>query len=248
MADDIYVLGAANLKQRTRTNAKGVSKSRYTVEVSGDSLLINTDPKSLGKGPAEAIAEHLRQQIQNISAVASPGTLKWRKSAERGLTNNAEHRELSKTAFAKKEAAAGRGHLLGPTGNWAQRRYSGGRLGFMPPNQSDRLFNDSGRFAKSITANANNETWTINVASNRLDPGTLGGGGGALVRVYRRLIELVPEFGDMSRLLNSSKVRAALEQGFREAIQKADEKTVELKHQRMRAWISVVKQFLSAAA
>jgi hypothetical protein len=243
--DDLIVLGTGNLQRRDRTNKAGVTKQRYTVKVSGDSILVQTDASALGQGVAEAMANVLRNGIRGITAKASQATLNWRKSAVAALTGNAAHREVLRSSFAKKEIAAGRGRLLGNTGEWARRRYSGGRLGAMSPNQSDRLFNDSGRLADSIAVGSTKDGyWVVNVAANRFDPSTLGGDGGALTRIYRRLVELVPEFGDPARLMANHEVNGALVDGIKGLIQKADERTLELKKQRMQAVMGLARQLL----
>src|SRR3990167_5886379 len=112
--DDIITLGAANMQARTRTSKSGKSTTRYTVTVSGDSLLINTDPKSLGKGPAEAISALIKERITSITDRASDATNKARENAAKAF-------------------AAGK--------PWAIKRYGGGRIGSMPPNQSDKGLN-----------------------------------------------------------------------------------------------------------
>jgi hypothetical protein len=216
--DDVFVLGAANLKQRTRTNKSGVSKSRYTVQVSGDSLLINTDPKSLGKGPAEAIAALYRERISSISAVASEATLRARAVAAK--------------AFAAGEA-------------WAVKRYGGGRLGPMAPNQSNRAFNDSGRLAKGIAVGAVKDGYVINFAANRWQASDVKDGEAGIKRIFAMLSAHVPELADASKLMDSIPVRRAIKAGNDEMIQKADERTLELKRQRMQAAIQVVRAALS---
>lgn len=218
--DDVMVLGAANLQRRSRTSKSGV-KTRYTVEVKGDSLLINADPKSLGKAPAEAIVATLREKMRAITAVASPATQRFR--------------EASAKAVAEGKA-------------YALKRYGGGKTGTKAPNQSNRLFNDSGRFIEGLIANANGQGWTINMPSNRLSPDTLSGGEGALVRIYRRLIDLVPEFGDTRKLLESSKVVKALEGGIKDMIQVAGERTAQLKKARMQAGINAARALMSLVA
>ncbi len=222
MADEsVFVLGAANLKRRDRTNKSGAVKSRYTVNVTGDSLLINTDPKSLGQGPAEAIAAHLRERVTGIAQRASASTLRARAAASK--------------AFAAGEA-------------WAVKRYSGGRLGAMAPNQSDRAFNDSGRLAKGIAAGPKQDGWVVNFAANRWDPTQVRGGESGLVRIYNQLAALVPELTDTAKLLDSIPVRKALKDGLASMIQKAEDRTLELQRQRMQAATSVVRSLMSLVA
>lgn len=219
--DDIQVIGAANLTARTRTNASGASKTRYAVVISGDSVLVNTDPKSLGKGPAEAIAKLLKDRISTIAATAAPATIRAR--------------EVAAKAYAEGKS-------------WAMKRYSGGRIGALPPNQSNRMFDDSGRLAKSVAVGATSEGYTINVASNRFDPNTLNGGEAALTRIFQRLRELVPELANPRLLMDSIPVRRAVNEATAAMLQKADERGLELKLQKMQAAIGAVKQFLSLVA
>lgn len=223
-SDDIHMIGAANFKARGGKVGKSgkVGKTRYTVEVRGDTILANTDPKSLGKGPAEAIAQVLRERISSISATASAATMRARVAAAKAL--------------AKGEA-------------WAVKRYSGGRIGLMQPSQSNRLMNDSGRLASSVVAGATSEGYTINVAGNRFDPSTLNGDStAALERIFQRLKELVPELADTRRLMDSIPVRKAIKEGLAAAIQKADERTAELKKQRMQAAIGIARAALGLIA
>jgi hypothetical protein len=220
-SDDVHMIGAANFKARTRTNKSGATKTRYTVEVSGDTILTNTDPKSLGKGPAEAIAAVIKERISSISATASQATIRAR-------------------AVAAKAFAAGE--------QWAVKRYSGGRTGPMPPNQSNRAFNDSGRLAASIAVGAQSESYVINFAANRWDPTQVKGGEAGLARIFDMLKTHVPELADARRLLDSIPVRKAIRDGLAAAIQKADERTVELKKQRMSAAIGIARAALSLVA
>jgi len=220
-SDDIAVLGAANMQSRSRTNAAGATKNRYSVSVSGDSILINTDPKSIGKPVAEAIAELLRERVGSISERASDATLRARKVAAK--------------AFAD-----------GKT--WATKRYGGGKIGAMAPNQSDRKFNDSGRLVKSIGVRGEQEQWSVYVAANRFAPDTLKDGIAGLARMFDDLKRLVPEFGDPRKMMDSIPVRRAVNAGIASAIIKAGEKRVELERARMQAGISLVKQLLSSVA
>jgi hypothetical protein len=219
--DDIQAIGAVNLQARTRTNASGATKTRYTMEVSGDSILVNTDPKTLGKGPAEAIAAVLRERISSVSAVVSPATMRAR--------------EVAAKALAEGKA-------------WAVKRYGGGRIGTMAPNQSDRMFSDSGRFAKSVAVGATSDGYTINVAANRLDPNTLNGGEAALAKIFELLKQHVPEIADARKLLDSIPVRRAIQDGLRAAVKKVDERRLELEKQKMSAAINLAKTVLGLVA
>lgn len=161
-----------------RTTKSG--KTRFTVKIKSEPLVHNLDPKALGTPVAAAIVHHYRERVKGITATASPATLKARK--------------VEAKAFA-----AGK--------PWAVKKFSGGRLGPMAPNQSDRMFNDSGRFASSITGNASSKgAWRINVASNRLS-----GDAGMVSRIWNKLVGLVPEFGNPALLLDNMIIRKSIE-------------------------------------
>lgn len=178
-----------------RTTRTG--KKRFAVRIDAESILVNNDPKDLGKPVAEAIAHHFRESIRRISATAAPATIKARQAAAK--------------AFAEGKS-------------WALKRYGGGRIGTMQPNQSDRVFNDSGRFADSIVANASSDgAWRINVAANRLDASTAGESG--VLRIWRKLLEYVPEFGDPSLLMNNVFLRRTIQEVATERLVKKGKMT-----------------------
>jgi hypothetical protein len=168
-------------------------KVRYTVAVKSEPLVHSFDPKTLGAPVAHAITESLRTKMKAISAVASVATQRARAAA-------------AKSFAASKPSAT--------------KRYSGGRLGPMAPNQSNRLFNDSGRFAASLTANARDDAWTVNVAANRLDETTAGGELGVR-RIWNRLVALVPAFGNPGLLFSEPALEKAVSTSVEALIVKA---------------------------
>lgn len=171
------------LARRERTTSAGTSV-RYTVSIEADPLLHVFDAKRLGAGPAMAIAEHLQTRIGAIGVTASPSTLLKRKYARSAMERGAR---------------------------WATKRYSGGKIGTLQPDQSDKLFNDSSRLVKGLIAKPTRDNqWVINVAANRLDPSTFEDGEAGLVRMVARLRELVPEFGDANALAGVPVVRQAI--------------------------------------
>jgi hypothetical protein len=164
--------------------------NRVVITVSAESLIHNLDPKTLGRGPAQAIAHHFRERIREISAAAAPATIKARQVAARALD-------------------AGR--------EWAQRRYSGGRLGEMRPNESDRAFNDSGRLAEGIVANGSSDgVWRVNVPANRFQDSMTGG----IDRIWRKLVSLVPEFANPELLLSQDLISASIQKAQRDMVTK----------------------------
>lgn len=172
------------LARRERTSASGKTSNRYTVSIEAEPLVHTFDTKRLGRAPALAIAEHLKERIKAIGAVAAPSTQLERKYAATALN-------------------AGKA--------WANKRYAGGRIGTMAPNQSHRLFNDSGRFVAGIVAApTRDENWVINVPANRLDPRTFRDGEAGVVRMVALLREYVPEFGDATKLIRVPEVRRAI--------------------------------------
>jgi hypothetical protein len=90
-------------------------------------------------------------------------------------------------------------------------------MGSLPPDQSDRAFNDSGRFADSIVASAGSDNaWRINVAANRLDERTAGASG--VDRIWKRLNELIPEFGNVALLFDNAILKRTIERVAQERI------------------------------
>lgn len=177
-------LNGLRLEQRTRTTKNGTSV-RYSIGITSEPILHDLDPIKLGDGPAQAIVGVIRRQIRGIGEFASLATRKKRESAAR--------------AFAKGE-------------DWAMRRYTGGRTGMMQPNQTGRLFNDSGRLEFGLFARENKveKTWTINVPANRLDPTTFVGGAAAMAKMFDQLRRLVPALRNPQTLIDSPEVIAAL--------------------------------------
>ena len=167
-------------------------KKHVTMSIRSTPIVHNLDPVALGRGPAEALAGAIRKQISGIADQASEATLLSRK-------------------YASQAFASGK--------SWATRRYSGGRTGAKPPDQSDRAYNDSGRLAGSIVAMANERegSWTINCAANRLDPSTFKGGaaGEAFQSMVKGLIDRVPA---LTRPLEQPEVNAAIVKSLDESI------------------------------
>lgn len=184
ITQETVLLGDFGLQRRDRTTSAG-TKSRYTVEIKSEPLVHVYNARALGEGPANAIADHLRTRVQGIAASASPSTQLQRKYAQNAL-------------------AAGK--------PWAARRYAGGRIGALAPNQGNgALFNDSGRFAQSIIANpTRDEAWIVNVAANRLDPKTFRDGEAGVVRMVEQLRQHIPEWGDSRAIMNLPAVRQAM--------------------------------------
>lgn len=182
MADDVVVLNNNIANLQTRTSKTG--KKRFVVTFKSEPIVANLDPKALGAGVSQAIAATLRAKVQAIGASAAAMTLDYRKRAAKAYEKGAR---------------------------WATKRYAGGRIGAMSPNQSKSLFNDSGRFIRSIVAGATKDGYTVNVAANRLDPTTTGPGG--VERMFARLVQLVPEFGNPALLWQSPEVPNAIAKG-----------------------------------
>lgn len=203
------VINDYGLARRDRTTKSGAVKSRYTVSIKSEPILVGVDPRTLTKAPAEAIAEHFRKSIAAISEQASQATLKRRASAARNQDKA-----------------------------WVSQRYAGGRIGAMPPNQSDRLFNDSGRLVKSIAVGATKDGWTVNVAANRFDSRTATEA--AIVRMFEMLKARVPGWGDPRELYNVLSVRRAIDKSMSDRIKKATERNLDLQIQRLRAAVGLV--------
>ncbi len=198
ITQDVFVLndfGGSTLEERRRTTSSG-TKSRYSVTIKAEPILINLDPVRLGQGPAFAIRDALRRSIKNIAAFAAESTRK--------------RRERSAREFARGGASA-------------TRRYAGGRTGATPPNQSGRMFNDAGRLADNLEVRQTGEdgSWIVNVVANRLDPSTFTGA--AYEAMVRRLMELAPVWRGGEQLLKEPDVVAAIRKGLEDSFAKVGE-------------------------
>jgi hypothetical protein len=202
-----------NSPLRERQRKSG--KTYHTIDIEAEALIHDLSPKTLGAAVAVAIADALRKRVIEISAAAPAATIKARKVAAK--------------AYADGKA-------------WAKKRYGGGRMGDTPPNQSDRAFNDSGRFAKSIVAQAQDETYVVNVAANRLVPESVG----SVERIFARLVDLVPAFGNPQVLAQDETIQAAIADGMANAITKAKASGDELSLARVKAYIGVARAALQA--
>jgi hypothetical protein len=176
--------GSGSLERRTRTSSSGKTSDRWSVTLDAKPIALDFDTKTLGRGLADTIADHLRRRGANIGAAPSTSTQLSPKYAA--------------NAFARGEPSA-------------IRRYSGGKTGATPPNQSPRLFNDSGRFARGIAVGPTRDNnWVINVPANRLNATYLGSEN-ALRDIVNRLRQHVPEFGSAADLVKVPEVRHAID-------------------------------------
>ena len=210
--DDVVVLNQPWNNLTRRESSTG--RVRYTIEVKSEPLIHSFDPKTMGGVVAVAIADELRRQVKGISQVASAATLRARKVAAK--------------AFSEGKS-------------WATRAYSGGKIGAMPPNQSDRSWNDSGRFAAGIVAQAKDDEWKINIPGNRLDPTQLKGGDAGVQRVWRQLVELVPAFANTALLFQTEGVRKAVDQSLEGMIVKARETRDQLLEARAKQALAIFR-------
>jgi hypothetical protein len=244
--DVITLCDPPRMTSAMESRAKASGGVKMTIRIESEPLHHVFDPKTLGAPIAAAIASTFKRKMKEISAIAKPATLRMRKAAERAINHTApEHKAMSKTAFAKKEAKEGRGHLLGPSGAWAVKRYSGGKMGPMAPNQSDRAFNDSGRFAESIATGWAEDAWRINVAANRLDETTTSGELGVR-RIWNKLTQLVPAFGNPALLFDEPEVKQGLQDSLEQLIIKAEKTREQLTRARVMAKIAAVRQVIQA--
>lgn len=210
-ATDIQVINDYGLTARTRvSNAGNRGKTRYSITIKSEPILVNTDPRALTRQIADATEKIYKERIAAISETAKPATIKARESARKAVVQG--------------EA-------------WAMRRYSGGRIGTRVPGKTDRLFNDSGRLLESIKVGATSKGWVVNIAANRLDPSTFDGGEAAMAAMVERLRQFVPEWGDPRRLGEHLEFRRALKQSLADALAKANERTVQLKMQLMQVTV-----------
>jgi hypothetical protein len=245
ITQDVIVLNDY-AERRVRTTGAG-TKSRVTLSIKAEPILHDLSETNLGAGPAAAIQAAIQKQIQNITEVADPATILRRRNARRLLEGGIiqENRAARNTWTGKKWIAEGKGHLVGVDGLATIARYSGGRTGAMPPTGSVRLFNDSGRLAKSIFVRQNpqEENWTINVAANRLDESTFTQA--AFMRMLQRLYAHVPV---LANPLKDEDVLKAITQGIGDVAIKAIEKGENLRAEIAKRRLAAVQQIASTLA
>ena len=198
ITQDVVVLndmGASSLSSRTRTTSSGNASVRYSIEMRADPILHDFNQENIGQGPAQAIRDLLSRKMKEIGVAAAASTALRRANAAVGL-------------------AAGVPSYVA--------RYSGGKIGLKPPRTADpqNLFNDSGRFADGMAVrfNPTDNNFTINVPANRLDPRTFGGGEAALVRMWERLVALVPEFKGGLDVIKHPEIVEAIAEAFADSV------------------------------
>jgi hypothetical protein len=213
ITQEVVILNEAGFEERRRTTSRGTS-SRYTVTIKSEPLLHQFDELVLGKGPAEAIRALLQKKIRGIDEFVSLATKRRRERAQSALARGV---------------------------GTAPRRYGGGRMGRMEPNRTDRLFNDSERLADGVAVMENKveESWTVNVAVNRLTPVDFGPLS-AVLSMVERLQRLVPELGDARKMVNEPSVKKAIDQSIADLITKAKERGLALTSQRRGALLRLV--------
>lgn len=221
ITQDVIVLNDYAQK-RVRTTSNGTA-SRVTLTIKAEPILHDLSETNLGAGPAQAIMDAIKKQIQAITEVAKPSTIARRQRAKRLLETGVaeDNKAMAKTKTAKAWVAQGFKGLIGE-GHATVARYTGGRTGAMHPTGGIKLFNDSGRLANSIFVRQNTEeqNWTINVAANRLDPSTFGSQG-AFMRMIERLHAHVPV---LANPLKNEDVAKAIVQGIGDVAIKTLEK------------------------
>jgi hypothetical protein len=184
-------------------------KVRRSIRIDAQPMTIITDTRALGQPVANALAHHYRERVRNIQEKVSEATLKARAVAERALQRGAPW--AMKRYTSSRRVLNNTGTLLG------SGRFRGRSLHSLDrASVSDRMFNDSGLFARSIVANASSDnSWRINVAANRLNDSSAE-------RIWIKLIELVPEFEDVSLVFETNSiVRETLKRVSAERIQMA---------------------------
>jgi hypothetical protein len=215
ISQETVVLNEFGLSERRRKTSSG-TKSRFTVSIRADAIPHVFDAQELGRGPAEAIAKAIGDQIRGVRQTVSEATVLARKAAA--------------TAFA-----AGK--------EWARGRYAGGRTGPTPPGTGDGLFNDSGRLANGIYAQAvGDQEWTINVPANRFDPSTFDGGVPALQAMIERLQAAVPALRNGESLARIPEVTRAIESSVADIIQSLERQSRQKSLAIARAAIGIVRQ------
>lgn len=185
----------STISRRTRTSLKTgkVGAPRLSFEIKSEPIVHVFDDEALGLGPALALKEIIGDQIRAIKDRAADRTL--------------ENRKYSQNAF--------RLNAMNPTDT---KRYAGGQIGELEPNQTVNLFNDSGRLGGNLAVGKNRTAagerdWVVNVPGNRFR--------GHTEHLAKQLFALVPALGNPRSLQGEPKLRAAVDASIDLIIAKA---------------------------
>lgn len=135
-----------------KTISKKTGKIRlknYRIDIIADDLIIDLRARETNADFTGLLQEILDKQWSRVTETVSPSTLARRESAQRN-----------------------------PGSRTNQKRYAGGKIGALTPNQTPYKFRDSNRMRhttiKLRTKSTGEAAATINVPANRLDPTTFG--------------------------------------------------------------------------
>lgn len=181
-SQETITLNEYGLTSRIRTNKKGKTTTRQTIQISAEPLIQNFAALELGKAPSAALAKLVKDQIQAVSETAAPMTIKAREEALAVMNGTSDTEPSAEMR------------------SWVKARYAGGKIGTVPPQGGDQLFNDSGRLAmitlQPNRAYTNDAVWEVNVPKNRLDPSTWSGDMASFLAMVKRLQKAVPVLGN----------------------------------------------------
>jgi len=245
-SQNVVMIGTMGLEERQRTSPKGVTTNRYTVSVKADPIVHTFDAYELGRKPAEAIAKVITAAIKSIGQFAAPATQLFRQRAANEMAGirGPRSQPIGPTVKGGRVRSGG-------ISSWVQDRYSGGRTGTKQPNQTKRLFNDSGRLAEGIyvqgTGRVENpgphggtgNEWTINVPANRLDPSTFRSMG-LFQAMTDKLLTLVPELRSIDALGKHPEVVQAISDGVVDVLIKRGQAAIEKSQALRREYASTV--------
>lgn len=222
LGGDIVVINDVPDQFAARFGRRGASsrgKQRTSIEIVSEPLLHDFDENVLGAEPSEAIRALLEKQTKAVTEFASEATQAMRAKAEKAFNAGA---------------------------SWAVKRYSGGRTGAKPPNQTKRKLNDSGRLAEGYFVRENKEdrAWTVNVTANRLTPETFGARFEWFLSELRRL---VPAIGDSREIGKDAGFQTAVSRSIATLITKGELAGDSARVQKLAALASARKRALMAA-
>lgn len=168
-----------------------IGKSRYTLNIKAEPLLVGLEEVALVAGPAAAALEAIREDIGNITENAAKGTLEFRKEAHDAYFRGDQwaldrYRQLDR--------------VQGPV---------------YPPGSSNKLFNDSGRLRQGISLKQNPRegAFTVNLPASR----DLNGGD---PKMFQKFVRLVPSVSPR-KLIGDARFEKAVAQTVVDAIRKA---------------------------
>ena len=203
-------------------------RGKVVVNWKADPVHINLNEKAIAADLAHEAMMGIAEEIKAIPDRASPETVARRERALKQWTSG------KMTSALKK-------------------RYSGGRIGPMPPRVTDALLNDSGRLIRGLTLNprrsaSGEAVITLNVPANRFKAETFGGGEQGLEqRVFSVLRKHVSWFQSANAIASNQRYKDAIARARNLTVATTDAKALQNATEIARAIAKLARAAISIA-